>query len=161
MKKIIFVIFISLFIICGCDLEHSTYKKDGISITMEKGMYKRDTSDNDLTLYVENNDFYFAAVLEKYSDLIYIDINEGTTIEKYIDQIFVQNGTIYDIKRLDNLYYFDYEDDIKEKDNPYYYQTYIFKSDKGFWTCTFGTLLDNKDKFNNIFKDYAKTIKFK
>ena len=51
-------------------------------------------------------------------------------------------------------------DSSDDTETPYYYQTYIFKSDKGFWTCTFATLLEYKNNYINKFTNYAKTIEF-
>ncbi len=153
--KYIIIIIILIIILTGCS-DNKTYKNNGISITMMKGLYYK--NHETASIYYENDEIFIIGLEEKFEDLFELDINKETTIEEYATEVFVNSGQKYDLIIDDNLYYFTYEYEIDN--HTYYYVSTLHKSNKGFWVCNFVCEKKNKDKYHNLFINWAKSIEF-
>ena len=152
--KILLIITISTLLI-GCS-NNKTYTSNGISITMMKGLFKKNHDIADV--YYENDEMFVIALKETYEELKKYDINYDTSIEDYIKEVFINQGVTYELKKVNNLYYFTYQYEINN--NTYYYVSTIHKSNDAFWVCNFACPLTLKDKYDNLFIEWGQSIKF-
>lgn len=149
------IILLLIILTLGCS-DEKTYKAKGISITMMKGLFYK--QHNSATIYYENDEIFVIGLEEKFKDLMPLDINNETTIEEYVEEIFINREESYDLLKEDNLYYYTYEYDINDK--TYFYVSTIHKSNEGFWICNFSCEKNNKDKYFDLFIKWGKSIKF-
>lgn len=159
MKKKKFInkllILIMTLLLAGCSNE-KIYKQNGLEIKMAKGLfYKEHPTAN---VYYENEEIFFIALKENYSDLIELDINEETSIEDYVQEVFINREESFDLIKDENLYYYTYEYEVNNQ--TFYYVSTIHKSNIGFWICNFSCDKKNKEKYHNLFIKWAKTITF-
>jgi len=153
LKNILILIIIVL--LTGCS-DEKIYKRNGISITMMKGLFYKEHPN--ASIYYENNEIFFIGLKEKYEDLIKLDLNNETTIEEYVQEIFINREESFDLIKDENLYYYTYDYEI---DNTvFYYISTIHKSNDGFWICNFACKKTDKDKYHDLFIKWAKSIKF-
>ena len=139
----------------GCSNE-KVYKNNGIKITMEKGLFYK--HHETATIYYENNEIFVIGLKEKFEDLYKLDINNETSIEEYVEEIFLNREESFDLIKDENLYYYKYEYEINN--NTFYYVSTIHKSDDGFWICNFACKKENKEKYHDLFIKWGKSIKF-
>lgn len=151
----ILLIFLLLILTIGCS-DEKTYSNKGISITMAKGLFKK--SHDTATIYYENDEIFVIGLKESFEDLLEIDVNELTTIEEYVEEVFINSGQQYDLQKINDLYYFTYEYKINE--HTYYYVSTIHKSYDAFWICNFACLNANKDKYHELFLKWGQSITF-
>ena len=150
-----FLLILLIILLGGCNSE-KTYKNKGISITMIKGLFYKEHET--ATIYYENKDIFVIGIEEKFETLLELDINSETSIENYVNEIFINRAENFDLIRDDDLYYYTYEYEIN--DNTYYYVSTIHKSDKGFWVCNFVCNKKDKEKYHNLFIKWGKTVSF-
>ena len=153
------ILFISIFIITGCDFDNTTYKSNGLKITLPKGLKKSDF--DGMTLYMEKDDMYVSGSFISYDDLMKLDITKDSNIENYIDNIISNNEISTTIKKSktnnsNSFYYGTYDDTEYE----YYNIISFFKTDKGYWIVTLSCPKNYKYDYKNRFLDYIKTIEF-
>ena len=151
----LFLFTLIIITITGCS-DLKTYKNNGIKITMMKGLFYK--NHENATVYYENDEIFVIALKEKFEDLYELDINHETTIEKYVQEVFINSGQGYDLIHDENLYYYTYEYEINN--NTYYYVSTIHKGKDGFWICNFACPKNLKDKHHDNFIKWGKTISF-
>lgn len=149
----LFVIVLFLVTLTACSNE-KTYKNEGISITMTKGLFYKQHETADI--YYENNEIFVIGLKEKFEDLYELDINNKTTIEEYVDEIFLNRQESFELIKDENLYYYTYEYEVN--DNTYYYVSTIHKGKDGFWICNFACNKNDKEKYHDLFIKWGKTI---
>lgn len=154
-KILILLIILTISFITGCSNEKE-YNKNGISITMTKGLFYKHHPN--ATIYYENDEIFFIGLEEKFEDLMELDLNNETTIKEYAQEIFINREESFDLIKDENLYYYTYEYEINN--TTFYYVSTIHKSNKGFWICNFACDKKDKEKYHDLFIKWAKTIKF-
>lgn len=152
--KILLIMIISTLLI-GCSNE-KTYTYNGISVTMMKGLFRK--NHETANIYYENDEVFFIGLKESFEDLEKYDINYETPIEEYVQEVFINQGQNYELKKENNLYYFTYEYEINNHN--YYYLSTIHKSNDAFWICNFACPLTLKDKYADLFIKWGQSIKF-
>lgn len=153
--KKIFIMIILITFLTGCSSE-KTYRDNGIKITMQKGLFYK--KQENATIYYENEEIFVIGIEEKYENLLELDINKSTNIEKYVDVIFQKTGIGSELIKDEELHYFTYE--YPSEEITYYYVSTIHKSHKGFWVCNFVCQMKDKDKYHDLFIKWAKSIEF-
>lgn len=161
MKKKVFVSLLAI-VVCmtlgGCFFAKNdkTYESHGLSITMPEGYTEKSIVSQ--TVYLEGTETIFTALKEDLSSLAQIGIDKNTSLKDYAKAVVENNKADYEIKEEDGLTYFEYEKQVSGKD--YYYLTCVLKSEDAFWLVNFASETSNKNKYQPLFKKWAKTIKF-
>lgn len=160
MKKILVVLcaFVSCILLGGCAFgnQEKTYSSHGISVTMNKGFVEKSIMSQ--TAYFQGTDALFTALKEDFDTLALIDLGSKSTKKDYAEAVVKNNKADYKVIEKDDLTYFEYEKSISGKD--YYYLASVYKTDDAFWLVNFACEKANKEKYESIFKRWAKTVKF-
>lgn len=139
----------------------ATYTKPDFEITMEPGFSELELAsatyfylNDNRALIIIKEDF---AMLEEATEL-----NESATPLEYCEVVRTNSEAMgtspSDITVSDNgVTYFTYENTSLGVD--YFYTSTVFKGSDAFWLCTFYCPLENKTQFENVFLDWAATIK--
>lgn len=150
-----FILATTIIVLTGCSTE-KIYKYNGIKVTMAKGLFYRPHENADF--YYENNNLFVIGIKETFEELLELDINHETTIEEYVNEVFLNSGQSYDLIKDENLYYYTYEYEINNHN--YYYVSTIHKSYDSFWVLNFACRSDDKDKYHALFIKWGKSITF-
>ena len=68
------------------------------------------------------------------------------------------NKADYELQKEDSLRYFTYEKEVSGKN--YFYLSAVAKSNDSFWLLTFASDVKDRDKYEPLFKTWAKSVKF-
>ena len=85
------------------------------------------------------------------------------SLEEYGELVIQANGLegIAELNETDGIMYYEYEAEIPDENEVYYYYSTIFKSEDGFWNIQFAVLTEDTDYYLPYFIEWAKTITFK
>ena len=161
MKRKIFVSLLALimcFTLGGCAFgtKEKTYISHGLSVTMNDDFKEKSIVSQ--TVYLESTEAVFSALKEDFSALEAINLGKNASIKEYAEAVVANNNGDYEIKEEDGLTYFEYEKTVSGKD--FYYLACVYKSDDAFWLINFASETSNKEKYQPLFKRWAKTVKF-
>ena len=161
MKRKIFVSLLALimcFTLGGCVFgsKNKTYTSHGISVTMNDTFQEKSIVSQ--TVYLESTEAIFSALKEDFSVLESINLGKSASLNDYAKAVVANNNADYKIKEEDGLTYFEYEKTVSGKD--FYYLACVYKSEDAFWLVNFASETSNKDKYQPLFKRWAKTVKF-
>lgn len=153
----IFILIIGT-LLCGCTMKEkeSTYTSHGLSVTMNEGFIEKSIVSQ--TVYFESNEAVFSALKEEFNLLESVNLGSNTTLKEYGEAIIKNNNSDYELKEEDGLTYFEYEKTVSGKD--FYYLASVYKTDDAFWLINFACETSNKNKYQQLFKRWAKSIKF-
>lgn len=146
------------FFLAGCDFEvkDKTYTSSGLTVTMEDGMFEKDLAS--ATVYYEGTSVIMSGLKETFDALSVVNLGKESTIADYIKVVEKNNGSTFDVKEEDGITYFTYEKEISGKS--FFYLASVYKTDDAFWLVNFGCETKNKDKYEQKFIKWAKTVKF-
>lgn len=139
----------------------AAYIKPDFEITMEPGFSELDLTG--ATYFYLKDNTALIIIKEEFKTLEEAtELNESSTLLEYGEILKANNEasgiSTGDIIVSDNgITYFTYENTSLGQD--YFYITAIFKGSDAFWSCTFYCPLENKTQFENVFLDWAATIK--
>ena len=154
--KMLAIIAISTVALTGCmEKEDKEYSTDGLTITMEDGMVKKDILA--ANIYYEGQKVVFSAIKETFETLEQVEINKDSTIGEYLDAVMAANKSDYEILKDDGLIYFTYEKEVSERN--FYYLSSVVKGNDAFWLTTFACESKNKAEYALKFIEWSKTIK--
>ena len=141
-------------------LSQKTYKKDGFSITMDKGFIEKDYIT--FTYYFESTDSVVTTLKEEYELLAQIGLTQDTSNEEYLEFVLMVNE-LEDNEILTDknsgIKYIEYQKTVSGKD--FYYLAVSVKGEDAFWFCNFACENKNKSKFKDKFLKWADTIEVK
>ena len=95
---------------------------------------------------------------ENFTDLETIGINSESTEDDYASAVLENNKADYELQKEDSLRYFTYEKEVSGKN--YFYLSAVAKSNDSFWLLTFASDVKDRDKYEPLFKTWAKSVKF-
>lgn len=150
------VLVIMLLSLAGCAATTKTYSSHGLEITMKDDFIEKSIAT--ATVYYVSNDAIFTGLKESFEELSVINLGKDSTVDEYAEAVLANNQVSYDMQKDGDLTYFTYEATASGKD--FFYLSALEKSNDAFWILTFACEKDNKDKYEPLFKEWAKTVKF-
>ena len=136
----------------------STYSQEDFEITMTPGFVETELAtatyfyiSNDAALIIIKEDF---TTLEQLSDL-----NSQSTLAECVKAVKANSDIEMGETMTANngITYFTYENSALGQD--FFYTATVCKGSDAFWLCTFYCPFENKAEFENVFLDWAGTIK--
>jgi hypothetical protein len=157
MKKILITLLCCLALVgCQPTVSDKTYTSHGLTITMSDGFTEKELVN--ATVYYLSNDAIFTGLKENFTDLETIGINSESTEDDYASAVLENNKADYELQKEDSLRYFTYEKEVSGKN--YFYLSAVAKSNDSFWLLTFASDVKDRDKYEPLFKTWAKSVKF-
>ncbi|MCX4253807.1 hypothetical protein [uncultured Clostridium sp.] len=156
-KRTILLVASLLLLVCGCSLAKEEYSNDHFTITMEKGFTEKELAS--MTVYYESKKALMSGLKESFESLAAVDIDENTSIEDYGKAVIENNKANYELKEKDGVHYFTYEKEASGK--KFFYLASVYKTDDAFWLFNFACDEKNKDTYEPLFLEWAKSVDFK
>lgn len=161
MKKSILTIFLVVALCllqtgCLTNANDKTYTSHGMSITMPDGFYEKSLAS--VTVYFESQETIVTALKEDFTTLEAINLGKNSTLKDYGQAVLANNQKSEELKEKDGLTYFTYTTSVSGKN--FFYTAVVYKADDSFWLLNFACEDSNKDKYEDIFLKWAKTVSF-
>ena len=161
MKKSILTIFLVVALCllqtgCLTDTSDKTYTSHGMSITMPDGFYEKSLAS--VTVYFESQETIVTALKEDFTTLAAVNLGENSTLQDYGQAVLANNQKSEELKEKDGLTYFTYTTSVSGKN--FFYTAVVYKANDSFWLLNFACEDSNKDKYEDAFLKWAKTVSF-
>ena len=161
MKKSILTIFLVVALClmgtgCLTNTNDKTYTSHGMTITMPDGFYEKSLAS--VTVYFESQETIVTALKEDFTTLEAINLGKNSTLKDYGQAVLANNQKSEELKEKDGLTYFTYTTSVSGKN--FFYTAVVYKTDDSFWLLNFACEDSNKDKYEDTFLKWAKTVKF-
>lgn len=144
-----------LLLFIGCTPSPKTFEKAGMQITLTGSFYEKDIAS--MTAYYESRTSIVTALKEEFT---LADGFENYTLSQYSGLVLKGNkltATVHE-REGKEYQYFSYEKSVNGKE--FYYLATTHKASDAFWLIQFGCVVSDKDKFENVFFDWADTVTF-
>ena len=154
-KKILLISLILMSIlIVGCAKKEKEFKKSDFKITLTED-YKED-SVKEATYYFASSNTGVTVLKETFELLSIIDITSESSLEDYGKAVLKANNRNNELIKENDFIYFTYDNSINS--NKFYYVSVMKKGKDAFWLINFFCLYEDKDKYEQEFLRFARTI---
>ena len=127
-----------------------------MSITMPDGFYEKSLAS--VTVYFESQETIVTALKEDFTTLEAINLGKNSTLKDYGQAVLANNQKSEELKEKDGLTYFTYTTSVSGKN--FFYTAVVYKADDSFWLLNFACEDSNKNKYEDTFLKWAKTVSF-
>lgn len=146
----------ALAVLGGCGPSAKTFAKDGISITANTDF--KQTEKEGHALYLESAYASISIKKEAFAELDGLD--ENSDLRDYTESVIANNQIDADIQNFGGTSGYDYFAYEKKVDNAdFSYLAATIKGKDAFYLATFQSKKSDYKNYENIFKDWAKSIK--
>lgn len=152
--------FFTYFFVTGMleEKQVQTYSSSGFTIQLPGDFVEKELLNT--TCHYVRNDAMVGAIKEDFETLTTMGIaTKDSSLNDYMDVVLKTNKTeVKNVKSSkDGKYlYFSYEETVSGKLN--YYTAMVFKGSDAFWLVNFACDSKNKEKYKDVFHDWAGTI---
>ena len=88
----------------------------------------------------------------------FVNLDENSTLQDYGQAVLANNQKSEELKEKDGLTYFTYTTSVSGKN--FFYTAVVYKANDSFWLLNFACEDSNKDKYEDAFLKWAKTVSF-
>lgn len=152
------VLVMAVSMLAGCgSVKAKEFSKAGMSITLTTAFTEKEMATQ--TAYYESQKAIVTCLKEEFSILEDEGLSaDDVTLEQYGEAVIVMNGLDSEVQTEDGLTYIRYDKSLNGKDFSYY--ATVFKGTDAFWMIQFACESKNFDSMHEIFKTWAKSVKF-
>jgi len=132
------------------------FTKAGMTITLTTDFFEKEIASQ--TAYYESQKYMVTTLKEEFTIFESYGMSTDISAKEYAKLVIDNNMIASTIEEKDNLVYFEYEKAVNGKQISYF--ATVYKSSDAFWLIQFACESKNAEDSQDLFIEWAQTIKF-